>query len=168
MEQSSKPTPKRASNAAILAKVNAIMSNQEVLKSSQEEFKDELRHLRQVVIGNGDDSSMLNQIKQLEFGQAVAKSDRERMENQMSDMRGCVSRLEKDELESKAVRNTFGVDQQRILERLDKIETTQEEHGTLIAAFRNRVIGIVAVLSLLAGGGAGFIAAAKLLSAAVP
>lgn len=163
MEQSSKPqnNPERASIATVLAKVNMIMTN-------QDELKGELRHLRDVVIGNGDSSSMLNQIKQLEFGQAVAKDDRERMERQMLELRGCVNRLEREELESRAVRDAFAIDQKRVIHRLDKIETTQGEHGTLIAAFRNRVIGIVAVLSLLAGAGAGFFAAARLLSAAVP
>ena len=158
MEESAQ---KRTSNKAILAQVNMVMDK-------QEEFGDDLRHMRDVVIGNGDDSSLLHQVKRLEFGQGTAKEDRERMAGQLVELRGCVTRLERDELESKSVRKSFDDDQKKVLERLGTIETTQAEHGTLIAAFRNRVIGIVSVLSLLAGAGAGFAIAAKLLSTAVP
>lgn len=154
-------SPERASNAAILAKVNAIML-------SQEEIKGEVRHLRDVVIGNGNSASLLNQVKQLEFGQAIAKSDRVRMEKQIIVLTECSARIEKDEITSQGLRKNFSNDQERVLIRLDAIETTQKEHGTLIAAFRNRVIGIVAMLSLLAGTGVGFAIAAKLLSAAIP
>lgn len=159
MEESTEPEkiPERANNTTILAKINIMMLG-------QEEMKGEVRHLRDVVIGNGNSYSILNQVKELQFGQAVAKVDRERMEKQIANQTACITRIEKDEIESKGLRKTFSNDQEKILARLDKIEATQEEHGTLIAAFRNRVIGIVAFLSLLVGAGAGFAVAARFLS----
>ena len=140
----------------------------DVMMSTLDSFGDELRHLRAVVIGNGDSRSMLNQIKHLEFGQNIAKTDRERMERQIEKLQGCVTRMEKEELDRIAWQKTLDKDQDEILLRLTTIENAQKEQGDLIAAFRNRIIGIVAVLSLLAGAGAGFVAAARLLEAAVP
>lgn len=140
----------------------------DVIMSSLDGLNGEVRHLRDVVIGNGDSNSMLNQIKQLEFGQAVAKSDRERMERQISKMQDCVMRMEKEEIAQRTMRKSYESDQLEIISRLDAIETEQKEQGDLIAAFRNRIIGIVAVLSLLAGAGGGFVVASRLLQAAVP
>jgi hypothetical protein len=158
MEESKQQPSKleQANNATILAKINMMMVG-------QDEVKSEVRHLRDVVIGNGDSSSILNQVKELQFGQAIAKSDRERMEKQIVKQTECIARIEKDEIEGRGLRKTSHLDQEKILKRLDKIEARQEEHGTLIAAFRNRIIGIVAFLSLLAGAGAGFAVAAKFL-----
>lgn len=146
----------------------ALANKVDVIMSNQAESRDELRHLRDVVIGNGNSSSMLNQIKQLEFGQAIAKSDRERMENQIGKLNDCVTRIERDEIATKGNREASDKDQKKILDRLDIMEKEQGRQGDLIAAFRNRVIGIVALLSLLAGAGAGFVAAAKFLETAVP
>ena len=163
MEESEQTQNRTEKNniATVLAKINVMIQ-------TQEDTKAEVRHLRDVVIGNGDSSSILNQVKELQFGQAIAKSDRVRMENQIIKQTECIARIEKDEIEGRGLRKTFNLDQEKILSRLDTIESRQEEHGTLIAAFRNRVIGIVSVLSLLAGAGAGFAIAAKLLGTAVP
>lgn len=163
MEESKKPN-----NPTERANIVAILAKQDVMMVNQEELRGELRHLRDVVIGNGDSASLLNQIKQLEFGQAIAKADRERMERQIGKLGECVTRMERDEIATKGNREASDKDQKKILERLDIMEKEQGRQGDLIAAFRNRVIGIVALLSLLAGAGAGFVAAAKFLETAVP
>ena len=162
MEKSLQPTSQEERGNILLG----LAKNQEVIMSNQEEFKGELRHLRDVVIGNGDSSSMLNQIKQLEFGQVIAKSDRERMERHMDSLNKCVGRMERDEIATKGNRKVSDTDQKKILKRLDGIEATQKAQGELIQAFRNRVIGIIAVVSFISAG-AGFLAAARFLETAV-
>lgn len=145
-----------------------IMNKVGLVVTNQEELKIEVNKIRAVVIGNGDSSSILHQVKDLQFKSASAKEDRESMSKQLDKLNNCVRRLERDGINETHSIDGLSEGQDKIIKRLDKMEATQEEQGTLIQAFRNRVIGIVAVLSLLAGAGAGFAAAAKLLSTAVP
>ncbi len=145
-----------------------IMVKMEAMYSNQEELRLEVGKIRSVVIGNGDASSILNQVQKLQFKAESANKDREGMTVQLANLTSTVRRLERDGINETHSIKGLSNGQTDIIERLDKMEATQEQQGLLIQAFRNRVIGIIAVLSLLAGAGAGFAAAAKLLSTAVP
>ncbi len=145
-----------------------IMAKIDIMYKGQGELKLEVNKIRSVVIGNGDEASILNKIQRLQFNADAANKDREGMAVQLVNLTSCVRRLERDGINETHSIEGLSDGQADIIERLDKMEATQEEQGTLIQAFRNRVIGIVAVLSLLAGAGVGFATAAKLLSTAVP
>ena len=139
-----------------------------IIEQKMDVLINEVSSLRHVVIGNGDSNSLVNQVHELKLTADSARRNRERLERRMNEIADCVGKMEKVGYLDTATINSLATSLSDIKER-QKIQATElEAQGVLIAAFRNRVIGIVAVLSLLAGAGAGFVAAAKLLTAVVP
>jgi len=128
----------------------------------------EVSGLRHVVIGNGDSNSLVNQVHALKLTSDAARKDRDRIERRVNEVADCVGKMERGGIVDSNTINSLAEALQGIKNKQEEQADELEAQGVLIAAFRNRVIGIVAVLSLLAGAGAGFAAAAKLLAAAIP
>ena len=104
--------------------VTEIVSTQKGIVNTQEEQGKTLERIHRVLIGNGNRNAVVHQIQDLQHEQETAGEDRQRIINKL------------DEIGT------------RIEEQDEKIE----EQGKTIEAWRNRILGAVAL-----GTGVGFL-----------